>query len=82
MKSVRAFGAFWYDFIVGDDWVVALGVVAAFAVTWVASHHTHIATWWIVPVAALGLLGLSLLRATHAKRKPVSSTADAPNLTG
>jgi len=25
---VKAFTAFWYDFVVGDDWRVALGVVA------------------------------------------------------
>jgi hypothetical protein len=76
MKHLKAFGAFWYDFIIGDDWVVALGVVVALTVTWVASHHTTIATWWIVPVAALALLGISLLRATHTKRRPVSPSAD------
>ena len=28
---LRAFGAFWYDFVIGDDWLVAAGVVAALA---------------------------------------------------
>ncbi len=28
MKQLKAFGAFWYDFIVGDDWHVAALVVA------------------------------------------------------
>jgi hypothetical protein len=27
MKFVRGFGRFWFDFIVGDDWRIALGVV-------------------------------------------------------
>jgi hypothetical protein len=32
-RWLRSFGAFWWDFIVGDDWRVAAGVVAALAVT-------------------------------------------------
>ncbi|MGH3359342.1 MAG: hypothetical protein ACRDO7_11105 [Nocardioidaceae bacterium] len=32
MKFVKAFGYFWYDFIVGDDWKVATYVVAILAV--------------------------------------------------
>ena len=31
---LRAFGAFWYDFVIGDDWLVAAGVVAALAGTY------------------------------------------------
>jgi len=26
MRYVRAFGRFWWDFIVGDDWVVAAAI--------------------------------------------------------
>ncbi len=29
MHAVRGFGRFWYDFVVGDDWRIAAGVVAA-----------------------------------------------------
>ena len=29
MPFVRGFGRFWYDFIVGDDWKIAAGVVLA-----------------------------------------------------
>ncbi len=32
MKYVVAFGRFWYDFIVGDAWEIALGVILALAV--------------------------------------------------
>jgi hypothetical protein len=31
MRLVRGFGRFWYDFIVGDDWRIALGVVLVLA---------------------------------------------------
>jgi predicted thioesterase len=27
MRFLRGFGRFWFDFIVGDDWRIALGVV-------------------------------------------------------
>jgi len=65
INKVRAFGAFWYDFIVGDDWRVALGVVIAFAITAVASRSTTAALWWIVPVAVFILLPLSIRRMTR-----------------
>jgi hypothetical protein len=29
MRYVKGFGRFWYDFVVGDDWRIAAGVVAA-----------------------------------------------------
>lgn len=31
MRIVRGFGHFWWDFIVGDDWRIAAGVVAVTA---------------------------------------------------
>lgn len=31
MKLLKAFGLFWYDFIIGDDWKIAAYVVAALA---------------------------------------------------
>ncbi|MEU0482684.1 hypothetical protein ABZ260_26305 [Streptosporangium sp. NPDC006013] len=33
MRFVKGFGQFWYDFIIGDDWKIAVAVVAALAVT-------------------------------------------------
>ena len=32
MKFLKAFGAFWYDFIIGDDWKIAVAVVTSLAV--------------------------------------------------
>jgi hypothetical protein len=29
MKFLKAFGEFWYDFIIGDDWKIAVAVVVA-----------------------------------------------------
>jgi hypothetical protein len=58
---VRAFVAFWYDFVVGDDWLVAVGVLVALVVTYALSR-TAVAAWWLMPVAVAGLLPISIRR--------------------
>ena len=68
MGKLRAFGAFWYDFIVGDDWRVAVGVVAALGLTFAASRAGAPA-WWIVPLAVAVLLPYSLYRATRREHR-------------
>jgi hypothetical protein len=62
VKHLRAFAAFWYDFIIGDDWRVALGVVAALGLTYALAHNA-ITAWWLVPAAVIVLLPLTLWRA-------------------
>jgi hypothetical protein len=32
MKFLKSFGQFWYDFIIGDDWKIAVAVVLALGV--------------------------------------------------
>ena len=61
---IRAFAAFWYDFVIGDDWLVAAGVVVSLALTYALSR-TAIPAWWLVPLFLLLLLPLSLWRATR-----------------
>ncbi len=61
-RAVRGFAAFWWDFIVGDDWRIAAGVILALAATAVLATTT-VAAWWIVPAAVTALLGTSLRRA-------------------
>jgi hypothetical protein len=31
MRLARAFGRFWFDFLIGDDWRIAAGVVLVLA---------------------------------------------------
>ncbi len=33
MKFLKAFGEFWYDFIIGDDWKIAVAMVLALGAT-------------------------------------------------
>jgi hypothetical protein len=72
VSRVRAFAGFCYDFIVGDDWRIALGVVLGLAVTWVLSH-SGVSAWWALPVVAAVVLGLSLARARRAVPPPSRS---------
>jgi hypothetical protein len=61
---VRRFGRFWWDFLVGDDWRIAAGVLAAIILTALLSA-TEIPTWWVLPLTAAGVLWLSLWRYTR-----------------
>jgi len=56
---LRTFLRFWYDFIVGDDWRVALAVVAALALTYALSA-TGLPAWPVLPLTVAVLLPLSL----------------------
>jgi len=64
---VVGFFRFWYEFIVGDDWTVAAGAIAALAVTYVLAHHA-VPAWWIMPLAVGALLLSTLRRATRVAR--------------
>lgn len=68
MRQLKAFGAFWYDFIVGDDWHVAALVVTGLVITEVLTHAAKVNAWWLLPVVALAALVWSLHRVTSARR--------------
>jgi hypothetical protein len=68
MNYLRSFCRFWYDFVIGDDWTLAAGVVVALAFTAVLAH-LRVAAWWLLPIAFVGLLSLSLIRATRTARR-------------
>lgn len=65
-RQLRAFLHFWYDFVVGDDWRVAVGVLAALAATYAVSRAGGPA-WIVTPVAVLALLPLSLWRVVRRR---------------
>jgi len=67
VSKMKAFGAFAYDFVIGDDWSVALGVVIALAVTYGLSHGAKVSAWWLIPVVVLVLLPFSLWRAVRKR---------------
>jgi hypothetical protein len=86
LTKLRAFGAFWYDFVIGDDWLVAVGVVIGLAGTY-GLHRAGVTAWWLLPVVLVVLLPVSLsraasgpllLRRTRGRRKPPASPHTPP----
>lgn len=51
-----------WEFIVGDDWTLALGAVVAIAVT-AGLAALGLAAWWVMAIAVPLLLALSVARA-------------------
>jgi hypothetical protein len=62
MSKLAAFGRFWWDFVVGDDWLSAAGVVVAIGAT-AALAASNVAAWWLLPLAVVALLYVTLRRA-------------------
>ncbi|HZU61967.1 MAG TPA: hypothetical protein VE983_13445 [Solirubrobacteraceae bacterium] len=59
---MEALVRFVWEFVVGDDWRIAVGVAAALGVTALVAG-TGSAAWWILPAAVAAVLGLSVWRA-------------------
>jgi hypothetical protein len=64
MTRVQAFFLGVWEFVVGDDWRTALGVVLALGLTALLAE-TAVSAWWVMPLAVLGLLALSIRRAAR-----------------
>lgn len=61
MSAVRSALVGVWEFVAGDDWRTAVGVVLALALT-AAVATTDIAAWWVTPLAVVALLAASLRR--------------------
>jgi hypothetical protein len=57
-----AFGRFWYEFIIGDDWSVAAAIAVGLIITGLL-HARGVPAWWLIPPLAVAALGVSLRRA-------------------
>jgi len=55
MRFVKAFGRFWYDFIIGDDWKIAAAVVAVLLAGAIAVITGVGGTALLAPLLAIGL---------------------------
>ncbi len=66
MTKFRRFGRFWYDFLLGDDWTVAVAVVFALGAT-AALAQAGSTAWFVMPLAVFGILSLSVYRAVRSR---------------
>jgi hypothetical protein len=62
---MRRFAGFWWNFLVGDDWRVAVGILIAFGLTGLLAS-TSVPAWWLLPLAVAAVLWLSLRRAVRS----------------
>ncbi len=69
---MRRFGRFWWDFIVGDDWRVAVGVALALGVTAVLAT-TWASAWVVLPLAVAAVLWMSV-RSVARRQTPTSNS--------
>ena len=73
MRFAKGFARFWWDFIVGDDWRIAAGVVAVLAVSAVLVAKTAVPDWLVAVLAATGIvlvaIGSIAASALQARRR-------------
>jgi len=58
-SRLRAGWAVLADFVLGDDWRIALAVATGLALTWAVSR-TSLPAWWLLPVLVVAVLPVSL----------------------
>jgi hypothetical protein len=64
MTRIAALCTAAWEFVVGDDWRTAIGVVLALGLT-AGLADAGISAWWVMPLATLALLALSIRRAAR-----------------
>lgn len=75
VRSLAGVGRFFYAFVVGDDWTVAAVMLLGLLLT-AAMVASRINAWWLVPILAVVMTGISLWRragpgwrATHQQKE-------------
>ena len=63
---IGGFFRFWWDFVVGDDWRIAAGVVVAVAVVGLLAE-AGIHAWWLLPAVVVVTLGAAIRTAARAR---------------
>ncbi len=82
MRAIVGFGRFWWDFVVGDDWRIAAGVVTSLGVGAVlvsASDASDAVVSIVVAAGVVAVVAASIVRAARRSRPARSADrGDAP----
>ncbi|HEX6620283.1 MAG TPA: hypothetical protein VF024_11520 [Solirubrobacteraceae bacterium] len=60
MRFVKGFARFWWEFIVGDDWRIAAGVVVVLAAGALLVAKTAVPDWLVAVLAATGIVVVAI----------------------
>jgi hypothetical protein len=60
VRFVKGFGRFWWDFIVGDDWRIAAGVLAVLAAGALMVADTSAPDALVAAVVAVGIVTVAI----------------------
>ncbi len=64
MSALRGLGAFLYDFVIGEDPLIAAGVVIALGLT-AALAGAGLSAWWVLPLSVVVVLSITVYRAAR-----------------
>ena len=78
MRRLKAFGSFWYDFVVGEEWRIPLAVLVAFAATAALCKGGDLNAWWLSPPIVVGALVCSVRRAVRERSQDVAAATPLP----
>ena len=76
MRFVRAFGRFWWDFIVGDEWRIAAGVSPCLALGALATSRAWASESAIVVGVAIGIAAVAVVSIVLPARRATARAAD------
>ena len=68
MHVARGFLRFWWDFIVGDDWRIAVGVTVVLAIGAVLAASDALSDAVLAPLVALGIAGVATVSIVAGSR--------------
>jgi hypothetical protein len=67
MNRAQSFLRFVWDFVIGDDWRIALAVASALVLTLLLSND-DITCWWLLPLVVALTLSASVWGAARRSR--------------
>jgi hypothetical protein len=59
MNRIQGLFRFLWDFVVGDDWQIAVAVASALLATLVLSNN-GVTSWWLLPLVVAATLSASV----------------------
>ena len=79
VRFVRAFGRFWFDFIVGDDWRIAAGVTLVLAIGAVLVASDAVGDAALAPIVAVGIVSVASVSIVAGARRCTGGRSTAHN---